>query len=85
MNEVAQGRGSPSGGVYASLTHCPKGFIEKEFPTLYNTYIRAGIDPYKDMFEVAPTCHFFMGGVEVGSHWETNISGLYCVAKPQPA
>jgi succinate dehydrogenase/fumarate reductase flavoprotein subunit len=50
-------------------------------PALYETYRKLGIDPEKDYFEVAPTCHFFMGGARVSENWETTKTGLFIVGE----
>ncbi|MBQ9942457.1 MAG: FAD-binding protein, partial [Christensenellaceae bacterium] len=77
VQEVAEGRGTPLGGVYCDLTFNEPGFIAKMTPALYRTYIGSGIDPEKQMFEIAPTCHFFMGGMQVDTTWSSRIGGLY--------
>ena len=76
FQEVKEGRGTPLGGVYCDMTFQPSGFIAKTTPALYDTYCKIGINPEKQMLEVAPTCHFFMGGVIIDSNWETEMAGL---------
>jgi succinate dehydrogenase/fumarate reductase flavoprotein subunit len=77
MAEVMEGRGSPRGGVYMDMTYHESGFISKMIPALNRTYQNIGNDPEKDRIEVAPTVHFFMGGLEVNTRWETKIHGLF--------
>lgn len=77
MQEVQEGRGTPRGGVYCDLTFNEPGFIAKMTPALNATYLNIGIDPEKDKFEIAPTCHFFMGGIQVDNRWKTRVEGLY--------
>lgn len=77
MQEVKEGRGTPRGGVYMDLTFNEPGFIAKMTPALYATYRNIGIDPEKDMVEIAPTVHFFMGGMDVNDRWESSVTGLY--------
>lgn len=79
--EVKEGRGGPLGGVYCDMTHKTEEFLKEEQPFLYETYLKLGIDPQKEMFEVMPTCHFFMGGVVVDEDWQTDVSGLYAVGE----
>ncbi|MCR4440591.1 MAG: FAD-dependent oxidoreductase [Peptococcaceae bacterium] len=74
--EVREGRGTPLGGVYCDMTYQPPGYIAKMTPALYDTYRQIGIDPEKDLLEVAPTCHFFMGGMVINENWETEMTGL---------
>jgi succinate dehydrogenase/fumarate reductase flavoprotein subunit len=77
MQEVREGRGTPMGGVYMDLTFNAPGFIAKMTPALYTTYRNIGIDPEKDRIEVAPTVHFFMGGLDVDADWTTALPGLF--------
>ncbi|MGE4277769.1 MAG: FAD-binding protein [Lawsonibacter sp.] len=77
MQEVKEGRGSPCGGVYMDLTFNEPGFIARMTPALYATYRNIGIDPEKEMIEIAPTAHFIMGGMDVNEKWETNVKGLF--------
>lgn len=79
--EVREGRGGPHGGVFADMTYHPPGFIARMQPTLYETYRKIGIDPAKDYLEVAPSCHFFMGGVKVDENWESTVPGLFAVGE----
>ncbi len=77
MQEVREGRGTPAGGVYMDMTYQEPGFIQKMAPALYSTYISIGKDPEKEYIEVAPTVHFFMGGIDTGLDWETGVCGLF--------
>jgi succinate dehydrogenase/fumarate reductase flavoprotein subunit len=79
--EIKDGRGSPHGGVYADMTYHESGYIGRMQPALFETYRKIGIDPEKDYLEVAPTCHFFMGGAKVDENWQTTISGLFMVGE----
>lgn len=77
MQEITNGNGTPLGGVYMDLTFNEPGFIRKMTPGLYETYMNLGINPEKDQIEISPTVHFFMGGLDVNTNWETPIQGLY--------
>jgi fumarate reductase (CoM/CoB) subunit A len=33
------------------------------------------------MLEIAPTCHFFMGGVRVDDHWASTFPGIYAAGE----
>ncbi|WP_159429843.1 FAD-dependent oxidoreductase [Halarsenatibacter silvermanii] len=81
FKEVQKGRGTPRGGVWCDMSHKKPGFIAKEQPALYSTYQEIGFDPEEDLLEVAPTCHFFMGGVKVGTDWSTSLPGLYAAGE----
>ncbi len=79
--EVKEGRGSPHGGVFGDLTYHEPGYIDRMTPALCQTYRKMGIEPTKDYVELAPTCHFYMGGVKVDTHWQTTLPGLFAVGE----
>ena len=81
LTEIREGRGGPHGGVFADMTYHPPGFIAKNQPALYTLYRKLGIDPEKDYVEVAPTCHFFMGGARVDENWQSTVVGLFIVGE----
>lgn len=76
-NEVREGRGGPRGGVYIDMTHHEPGYIARMQPSLTESYQKQGLDPEKDWLEVAPSCHFFMGGVKVDRNWASTVNGLF--------
>lgn len=83
VTEILEGRGSPHGGVYMSVTHLPENvieeFIRERFPGYdfrgYNI-LEYGIDLKKDAVEIAPVAHFFMGGIKIDGDCYTGIPGL---------
>lgn len=77
IQEIRKGNGTPLGGVYLDMTYNEPGFIKKMTPGLYETYMNIGINPEKDMLEVAPTVHFLMGGLDINKKWETTLPGLF--------
>jgi len=79
--EIKEGRGSPHGGVYADMTYHEPGFIPRMQPALCETYRKIGINPEKDYLEVAPTCHFFMGGAKADENWQSTVSGLFVIGE----
>jgi succinate dehydrogenase/fumarate reductase flavoprotein subunit len=81
VKEVAEGSGGPNGGVYADMTYHPAGYLAKMQPALVKTYLKIGINPEQEWLEVAPTCHFIMGGLQVNSDWRTKIPGLYAIGE----
>ena len=81
VTEVLKGNGSPLGGVYCDLTHNEPGFIRNTAPGLYAMYRSCGIDPEKDRFEIAPTSHFFMGGIAVRTDRSTSVAGLFAAGE----
>jgi succinate dehydrogenase/fumarate reductase flavoprotein subunit len=81
MTEIREGRGGERGGVFGDMTYHEPGYIAKMQPALYKTYRKIGIDPEKDYLELAPTCHFFMGGIKVNENWQSSIAGLFAVGE----
>jgi succinate dehydrogenase/fumarate reductase flavoprotein subunit len=81
FREIGEGRGGPHGGVFIDMTFQPPDFIARMQPALYKTYRKIGIDPAKEWVEVAPTCHFFMGGIRVNEEWESTVGGLFAVGE----
>ena len=81
MQEVAEGRGSPRGGVYCDCSCNEPGFFKGFLNYAYKLHLSAGIDMDKDRFETAPSSHFFMGGIKVDKHWSTCVEGLYCIGE----
>ena len=77
MREVREGRGTPRGGVWMDMTFQEPGFVARMTPALYATYRNIGIDPEKERIEIAPTCHFFMGGLDTDLSWESSVPGLF--------
>lgn len=77
VEEVRRGRGTPGGGVYMDMTYQEPGFIARMTPALYSTYKNMGFDPEKDLIEVAPTVHHFMGGMAVDAKWSSSVPGLF--------
>jgi succinate dehydrogenase/fumarate reductase flavoprotein subunit len=79
--EIREGRGGPRGGVFADMTYHEPGAFARAQPIFYETYRKIGIDPEKNYVEVAPTCHFFMGGVMVDENWQSAVPGLFAAGE----
>lgn len=79
--EIKEGRGGPHGGVFGDMTFHERGYIQRMQPALCETYSKFGVDPEKDYVELAPTCHFFMGGIKVDENWRSTVPGLFVVGE----
>jgi fumarate reductase (CoM/CoB) subunit A len=79
--EIIEGRGTKVGGVYCDMTFNPPGFIKRQLPLVYKLYMDLDANPEKDMLEVAPTVHYYMGGVQVNEKWNTGIFGLFAAGE----
>jgi succinate dehydrogenase / fumarate reductase, flavoprotein subunit len=82
--EIKAGRGSPHGGVFLDIAsrRSPE-FIRRRLPSMYHQFKElADVDITAEPMEIAPTCHYVMGGVEVDP--DTGVSkveGLYAAGE----
>ena len=79
--EINEGRGTKRGGVYCDMTFQPSGYIKKQLPLVYTFCDKLGMNLEKTMLEIAPTCHFFMGGVKVNERWESSFPGIFAAGE----
>ena len=78
--QIRQGLGSPHGGCWADLRQISRGTLEK-YPWFYQRLLHAGVDPCRELIEVAPMPHSFSGGIEVNRGYESTIKGLFAVGE----
>ncbi|MFW9786788.1 MAG: FAD-binding protein [Candidatus Thorarchaeota archaeon] len=81
MTEVKEGRGSPDGGVYLSISHLPRSIIEFRLESMIEQFEDAGVDIREEPMQVSPTAHHFMGGIKIDENATTNIPGLYAAGE----
>ncbi len=74
VNE-ARKDGSPF--VYLDVTELDDDYIEKRFPTIYNTLKKYDIDMRKELIPVVPAAHYLMGGIKTNTYGHTSLKGLY--------
>jgi succinate dehydrogenase / fumarate reductase flavoprotein subunit len=81
--EVAAGRGSPHGGVLLDITHRSSDYIKRRLPSMHEQFLNlARVDITREPMEVAPTIHYFMGGVRVEAETgATNVPGLFAAGE----
>ena len=81
--EIAEGRGTPNGGVYLDISHMSKEFIMEKIPTIYKQFLDLQkLDISKEPMEVAPTAHYSMGGIVISPNEHcTSIRGLYAAGE----
>ena len=77
--EIIEGRGTESGGVYLDISHKKKEFIIRQIPEIYKKFLEfQKLDITKNPMEVAPTAHYSMGGIQVNPEdHSTKVNGLY--------
>ena len=77
--EVAQGRGTPHGGVWIDLLHLEPEVVKEKFAisNYYGKALRSGVDLTKDRVETTVAAHYFMGGLTVTAEGATTLPGIY--------
>ncbi len=79
--EVADGRGSPHGGVFLSFQHIPEEELQRALGPVIDIFKRNNIDLTKGPVEVFPIAHYQMGGIEVNTGMETCVPALYAAGE----
>ena len=73
-------------GIYAEVQAGRGAFLDcreavhdfsKEFPTVYESCLAAGIDPEKQPIPVVPAAHYFMGGILTDANGRASLDGLW--------
>jgi succinate dehydrogenase / fumarate reductase flavoprotein subunit len=82
-SEVLAGRGSPHGGAFLDITHRSPDFIKRKLPSMHEQFLKlAKVDITKEPMEVAPTIHYYMGGVDVEAETgATTVPGLFAAGE----
>ncbi|GAA4477926.1 FAD-binding protein [Microbacterium panaciterrae] len=81
--EIAEGRGTPNGGVWLDVSHLPRETIMTRLPRVYQTMLELQmLDITREPIEIAPTAHYSMGGVWVRPEdHRTDVDGLYAIGE----
>src|SRR6476646_3204682 len=87
--EVAEGRGSPHGGVFLDISWIKQRLpnarehIIRKLPSMYHQFKQlADIDITAEPMEVGPTTHYVMGGIRVdGDSQMSTVSGLFAAGE----
>jgi aspartate oxidase len=78
--QVAAGKGSENGGVWADLRHIDREVL-KAYPWFYKHLMKAGVDPCSNLIEIGPVHHSLSGGIKVDFDYQSKIRGLYAVGE----
>ncbi|MCH7871227.1 MAG: fumarate reductase/succinate dehydrogenase flavoprotein subunit [Planctomycetes bacterium] len=89
LREVAEGRGSPHGGVFLDIAWIKERVpnaaehIKTKLPSMYHQFMRlADIDITKEPMEVGPTTHYVMGGIRVDAETQmSSVPGLFAAGE----
>jgi succinate dehydrogenase / fumarate reductase flavoprotein subunit/fumarate reductase flavoprotein subunit len=79
--EVMAGRGTANGGVWIDVSHLGAEFVEKNFDGMRDRCLKIGFDLAREKVEVAPTAHFYMGGIRIDREGFTGLEGLFAAGE----
>ena len=81
--EVREGRGTEHGGAYLDISHKPAEYVKRKLPSMYHQFKElADVDITKEPMEVAPTCHYMMGGIRVDAETaQSTVPGLFAAGE----
>jgi fumarate reductase flavoprotein subunit len=79
--EIAEGRGTPNGGVWIDVSHLGADVVERDFRGMVKRCRDFGRDLARGPVEVAPTTHFMMGGVVIDPECRTALEGLFAAGE----
>jgi len=79
--EIAEGRGTPNGGVWIDVSHLGAAVVERNFRGMVRRCRDFGRDLAREPVEVAPTAHFMMGGVVIDPGCRTAVEGLFAAGE----
>ncbi len=82
--EIKEGRGTEHGGVYLDIaSRRTNEDIKKKLPSMYHQFKQlADVDITKVPMEMAPTCHYMMGGIKVDPETQmSTVPGLFAAGE----
>ena len=76
-SEMREGKTTPNGGVYISMSHLGPDNVRRKFPGMVRRCADCGFDLAGDRVEVVPTAHYLMGGLVCDEETRTSLDGLF--------
>ena len=80
LREIAEGRGTPYGGVYYDLREMAPG-TAMSYTQIRRVLKALNVPPSEARIEVAPTQHYVMGGVRTDENAAADVPGLFAVGE----
>jgi len=81
FREILTGKVGSHGGVFLDATMIPGDYYAERMPTEWKLAVNAKVDLTKDMLEVAPSCHYYMGGIRIDEECRTTVKGLFATGE----
>ena len=81
FKEIQAGNAGPHGGVFMDATMIPGDVYAKEIPSEWNLAKRVGINLTREMLEVAPSAHYYMGGIRIDDACRTTLRGVFAAGE----
>lgn len=67
--------------VYLDLRHLNQEDFKNHFPTIYERFKAAGLNPETDLIPIVPVAHYQCGGIEVNEYGQTDVKNLYALGE----
>lgn len=79
--EIDRGGGTSQRGIYLDLRSVPRDILLRENALFIKPLIDAGVDPEKELLNVAPAAHTCLGGVKIDENAATTVPGLFAAGE----
>lgn len=78
--EIIEGRGTEHGGVFLDATDLPEETY-RSFKYELEICAERGFDYRRQRVEIAPSAHYFMGGITIDGDAQTTVPGLFAAGE----
>ncbi len=81
FKEIQSGLAGPHGGVFLDTTMISSETYAREIPTEWNLAVSAEVNLTREYLEVAPSAHYYMGGIRIDQNCRTTVKGLFAAGE----